>query len=214
MPSKIHKVVKVHFGKGLMEEALERTKHLAHDLSGLVPAAAQEAERCIENAKQSINSACQNVCQTVTETVSKTFGVTFADAKQNLDNLVSTAKAQFEEVAQDFTTRFDDFAQQALENLPSVEDVQNQLQLQLVDAQLSARLWWLQVFGSAEEHDEYLRKATVFSAKKHAAAEEMRNAKKDVPKKPIQAASRLWSEWSKLKSRLACGDKNSCKNAA
>ncbi|PON25205.1 hypothetical protein TGAM01_v205891 [Trichoderma gamsii] len=200
---KIHKVVKVHFGKGLMEEALERTKHLAHDLSGLVPAAAQEAERCIENAKQSINSACQNVCQTVTETVSKTFGAAFADAKQNLDNLVSTAKAQFEEAAEEFTTRFDDFAQQALENLPSVENVQNQLHLQLIDAQLSARLWWLQVFGSAEEHDEYLRKATAFSAKKHAAAEEMRNARRDVPKKPIEAASRLWSEWSKLKRKLA-----------
>ncbi|KAL7919934.1 hypothetical protein ACQKWADRAFT_300087 [Trichoderma austrokoningii] len=195
---KVHKVVKVHFGKGLMEEAFERTKHLAHDLSGLMPAAAQEAERCIENAKQSINSACQNVCQTVTETVSKTFGATFADAKQNLDNLVSTAKAQFEEATQEFTTRFDSFAQQAVENLPSAEDVQNQLQLQLLDAQISAKLWWLQTFGSAEEHDEYLRKAKSYSAKKHAAAEEMKHAKKEVPEKPMEVASRFWS---KLMSR-------------
>ncbi|UKZ96959.1 uncharacterized protein TrAFT101_011728 [Trichoderma asperellum] len=208
---KIHKVVKVHFGKGLMEEALERTKHLAHDLSGLVPAAAQEAERCIENAKQSINSACQNVCQTVTETVSKTFGVTFADAKQNLDNLVSTAKAQLEEATQEFTTIFDNFAQQAVENLPSVEDVQNQLQLQLLDAQISAKLWWLQTFGSAEEHDEYLRKAKTYSARKHAAAEEMKHAKKEVSEKPIEAASRLWS---KLIGKSACREKNSCKDAA
>jgi hypothetical protein len=190
---KIHKVVKVHFGKGLMEEALERTRHLAHDLSGLVPAAAQEAERCIENAKQSLNSACQNVCQTVTETVSKTFGATLADARQNLDNLVSTAKAQFEEATQEFTSKIDSIAQQATENLPSVEDIQNQLQLQLLDAQISAKLWWLQAFGSPEEHDEYLRKAKSYAAEKHAAAEEMKHAKQDVHEKPIEAASRLWS---------------------
>lgn len=191
---KVHKVVKVHFGKGLMEEALERTRHLAHDLSGLMPAAAQEAERCIENAKQSINSACQNVCQTVTDTVSKTFGATFADAKQNLDSLVSTAKAQFEEATEEFTTRFDDLTQQALENLPSVGDVQNQLQLQLLDAQISAKLWWLQAFGNAEEHDEYMRKAKTYSAKKHAAAQQMRRAKKEVPEKPMEVASRFWSK--------------------
>ncbi|KAM0250665.1 hypothetical protein ACHAQJ_008542 [Trichoderma viride] len=207
---KIHKVVKVHFGKGLMEEALERTRHLAHDLSGLVPAAAQEAERCIENAKQSLNSACQNVCQTVTETVSKTFGATLADARQNLDNLVSTAKAQFEEATHEFTSKIDSITQQASENLPSVEDIQNQLQLQLLDAQISAKLWWLQAFGSAEEHDEYLRKAKSYTAEKHAAAEEMKHAKKDVYEKPMEAASRLWSV---LTGKTACRE-NSCKDAA
>ncbi|KAH6603610.1 hypothetical protein Trco_008385 [Trichoderma cornu-damae] len=190
---KIHKVVKVHFGKGLMEEALERTRHLAQDLSGLVPAAAQEAERCLENAKQSLNSACQNVCQTVTDTVSRTFGAAFWDARQSLDGLVSTAKARFDEAAQEITSKLDTIAQQATEKLPSVQHVQNQMQLQLLDAQISAKLWWLQAFGSAEEHDEYLRKAMSYAAEKHAAAEEMEHAEKDVREKLMEPASRLWS---------------------
>ncbi|RFU72620.1 hypothetical protein TARUN_9627, partial [Trichoderma arundinaceum] len=209
---KMHKVVKVHFGKGLMEEAFERTKSLAHDLSGLVPAAAQEAERCIENAKQSLNSACQNVCQTVTETVSKTFGASFADARQNLDNLVSTAKAQFDEAARGITDKLDIIAQQATENLPSVEDIQNQIQLQLLDAQISAKLWWLQVIGREEEHDEYLRKAKSYAAEKHAAAEEMKHAKKDIHEKLIEPASRFWSM---LTGKTACRENShqQCKDA-
>ncbi|QYT03079.1 hypothetical protein H0G86_010050 [Trichoderma simmonsii] len=206
---KIHKVVKVHFGKGLMEGALERTKHLAHlaqDLSGLVPAAAQEAERRIENAKQSLGSACQNVCQTVTETVSKTFGASFAnfaDVRQQLDDLVSTAKTQLDEATQGIASKIDKITQQATENLPSVEDVQNQLQLQLLDAQLSAKLLWLQTFGSAEEHEEYLRKAKSYSADKHAAAAQskLKHAKKEVQEKLTDSASRLWSM---LRGKSAC----------
>ncbi|KAK4060511.1 uncharacterized protein Triagg1_10738 [Trichoderma aggressivum f. europaeum] len=217
---KIHKVVKVHFGKGLMEGALERTKHLAHlaqDLSGLVPAAAQEAERRIENAKQSLGSACQNVCQTVTETVSKTFGASFAnfaDVRQQLDDLVSTAKTQFDEATQGVASKIDKITQQATENLPSVEDVQNQLQLQLLDAQLSAKLLWLQAFGSAEEHEEYLRKAKSYSADKHAAAAQskLRHAKKEVQEKLTDSASRLWSM---LRGKSACRQRSheQCKAA-
>ncbi|KAL5084050.1 hypothetical protein Trisim1_012359 [Trichoderma cf. simile WF8] len=206
---KIHKVVKVHFGKGLMEGALERTKHLAHlaqDLSGLVPAAAQEAERRIENAKQSLGSACQNVCQTVTETVSKTFGASFAnfaDVRQQLDDLASTAKTQLDEATQGIASKIDKIMQQATENLPSVEDVQNQLQLQLLDAQLSAKLLWLQTFGSEEEHEEYLRKAKSYSADKHAAAAQskLKHAKKEVQEKLTDSASRLWSM---LRGKSAC----------
>ncbi|KAL7946893.1 hypothetical protein V8C42DRAFT_319087 [Trichoderma barbatum] len=204
---KIHKVVKVHFGKGLMEGALERTKHLAllaQDLSGLVPAAAQEAERRIENAKQSLGSACQNVCQTVTDTVSKTLGANFAsflDVRQQLDSLVSTAKAQLDEATQGFTSKIDMIAQQATENLPSVEDVQKQLELQLLDAQLSAKLWWLQAFGSAEEHEDYLRKAKTYAADKHAAAAKSKHTKRDVEEKLMDRASQLWSM---LTGKSAC----------
>ncbi|TFB05998.1 hypothetical protein CCMA1212_001449 [Trichoderma ghanense] len=190
---KIHKVVKVRFVKGLMEGALERTKHLAHDLSGLVPAAAQEAERCIENAKQSLGSACQNVCHTVTETVSKTFGAklaSIADARQHLEDLASAAKAQLEEAASKIDMSNVDFLFK--KDLPWVKDAQNKLQLQLLDAQLSAKLWWLQAFGTAEEHDEYLRKAKSYSADKHAAAAEMKHAEKD-SHELLKSASRFWA---------------------
>ncbi|PTB65153.1 hypothetical protein BBK36DRAFT_1169917 [Trichoderma citrinoviride] len=190
---KIHKVVKVRFVKGLMEGALERTKHLAHDLSGLVPAAAQEAERCIENAKQSLGSACQNVCHTVSETVSKTFGgklASIADVRQHLGDLAMTAKAQLDEAA----SKIDVSKIESLlkKDLPWVKDAQNKLQLQLLDAQLSAKLWWLQAFGSAEEHEEYLRKAKSYSADKHAAAAEMKHAEKDSPEL-LKSASRFWA---------------------
>ncbi|KAL6895321.1 hypothetical protein HDV57DRAFT_4865 [Trichoderma longibrachiatum] len=190
---KIHKVVKVRFVKGLMEGALERTKHLAHDLSGLVPAAAQEAERCIENAKQSLGSACQSVCHTVTETVSRTFGAklaSIADVRQHLEEFATTAKAQLDEAASKIDmSKIDSLFKK---DLPWVKDAQNKLQLQLLDAQLSAKLWWLQAFGSAEEHEEYLRKAKSYSADKHAAAAEMKHAEKD-SNELLKSASRFWA---------------------
>ncbi|KAL6859337.1 hypothetical protein J3F83DRAFT_342513 [Trichoderma novae-zelandiae] len=193
---KIHKVVKVRFVKGLVEGALERTKHLAHDLSGLVPAAAQEAERCIENAKQSLGSACQNVCHTVTETVSKTFGAklaSIADVRQHLEDLAMAAKAQLDEATSKIDVSNIDLLFK--KDLPWVKEAQNKLQLQLLDAQLSAKLWWLQAFGSAEEHDEYLRKAKSYSADKHAAAAEMKHAEKD-SRELLKSASRFWARFT------------------
>ncbi|KAK1241829.1 hypothetical protein MKX07_007652 [Trichoderma sp. CBMAI-0711] len=190
---KIHKVVKVRFVRGLMEGALERTKHLAHDLSGLVPAAAQEAERCLENAKQSLGSACQSVCHTVTETVSKTFGAklaSIANVRQHLEDFAVTAKAQLDEAASKIDVR--KVESMLKTDLPWVKEAQNKLQLQLLDAQLSAKLWWLQAFGSAEEHDEYLRKAKSYSADKHAAAAEMKHAEED-SHELLKSASRFWA---------------------
>lgn len=167
---RIHKVVKVHFGKGIMEEAYERTKHLAHDLSILVPAAAQEAERCIEEAKRSLGSVSDAVGQNIhsaSESVVKTLDTTFPGARQYLEECTG----QFSKV----------------------QDLQNHLRLRLLDAQISANMWWLKTTGRQAERDEYRRKAKEFMAQKHAAAEEASRARKSQDE-PTGPTIRSWSK--------------------
>ncbi|KOS21237.1 hypothetical protein ESCO_004427 [Escovopsis weberi] len=165
---KVHKTVKVHFSKGLVEGALDLTKNLAQDLSKLVPATAQEAERRLGDAKRSLDSVCQNVCgnlQSASETVAKTFGTTLADTRQNLEGMASEAMTQVRAARE-----------QVAEQLSRVQDLQDKLQLYLLDAQISAKLWWLQTTGSREKRDDYQRKAESFVAQKQATARELRGA--------------------------------------
>ncbi|KAK5994543.1 hypothetical protein PT974_05021 [Cladobotryum mycophilum] len=192
---KVHKVVKVHFGKGIMEGALEMTKSLAQDLSKLVPATAQEAERRLADAKRSLDSVCQNVCQNVqsaSESVAKNVGATISETRQNLEDIASEAITQVKAAQQQVSD-------QLSEQLSKVQDFQNTLQLQLLDAQISAKLWWLQATGRQEEREDYQRKAKTFVAKKQAAAIEQSRVRRHLfEEQPAKPVPRPW--WSRNKA--------------
>ena len=54
---RVTKVVKVHFGKGILEEALEKTKNLANSLSDMVPNTSdRHPDYYLQTAKQSLDS--------------------------------------------------------------------------------------------------------------------------------------------------------------
>ncbi|KEY65610.1 hypothetical protein S7711_08797 [Stachybotrys chartarum IBT 7711] len=156
---KVRRVVKVHFGKGVMEEALEMTKNLAHDLGEFVPAAAQEAERRFEGAKRSLGCASHNFglsVQSASHNLYKTIDSTWSGAQRSL----AIAKNKAEDTASDLAV----VAQKAKEQLPKAKDIQDNLHLGLLESQISAKLWWLKVTGRSEEYDAYKEKATAFLA--------------------------------------------------
>ncbi|UNI17225.1 hypothetical protein JDV02_003591 [Purpureocillium takamizusanense] len=191
---KMHKVVKVHFGKGVLEEAFEMTKNLAHDLSGLMPVAAHEAERCIEGAKRSlgvVSDAIGNNVIYVSDNVLGRLGHAFNTAQQSLGSVKTDVVTRVKGAAEEVARNLDVASQQAMEQLHKVQGVQNQLQLGLLDAQISAKMWWLKATGRKEEHAEYRRKAKDFVAMKNAAAKQPRRGRRAEAK--AEATRRPWS---------------------
>lgn len=191
---KIQKVVKVHFGKGIMEEAYEMTKNLAHDLSELVPAAAQEAERCFEGAKRSLGAVSDTVGNSVvfvSDSLVNRLNDALAGAQQSFGSAKSDTISRIKGATEDVAKGLGTVSQQTKEQLCRVHDFQNQLQLGLLDAQISAKIWWLKATGRQEEHDDYQRKARAFVASKQEAAREASRARR--PQLKLETASRPWS---------------------
>jgi hypothetical protein len=92
------------------------------------------------------------------------------------------ARSRFDSLRDQITRRgFGGFSsiQQRANDL--VHDTQTTLHLNLLNAQISAKLSWLSLLGKKQEHDEYLRKATAFLEKKVAAARERRSPKAEKP---------------------------------
>lgn len=178
---KVQKMVKVHFGRGIMEEAYEMAKNLAQDLSGLVPVAAQKAERCFAGARRSLGAVFDTVSNSVifvSDNLLKRASNAVAGAQRSLGEARSDALSRIRGATEDISEGFCTVSQLAMEHLYRVQDLQNLLQLGLLDAQLSARMWWLKATGQKEAHDDYQRKAREFAAKKQAAAREASQARR------------------------------------
>ena len=191
---KIQKVVKVHFGKGIMEEAYEMTKNLAHDLSELVPAAAQEAERCLEGAKRSLGAVSDTVGNSVvfvSDNLLNKLNTAFVGAQQSFGSAKSNTIGHIRGAPEGIAKSLGAASQQTKEQLCRVQDFQNKLQLGLLDAQVSAKIWWLKATGRQEEHDDYQRKARKFVASKQEAAREASSARR--PQLKLETTSRPWS---------------------
>ncbi|KAM4062322.1 hypothetical protein HRG_009172 [Hirsutella rhossiliensis] len=186
---RVQRMVKVHFGKGVMEEALEMTRNLAHDLSGLVPAVAQEAERCFEGARRSLGAVSDSVVF-VSDDLLGRLDNALSGARQSLGGAKANAQSRIAGATEDFANNLGAASRQAKEQLNRVRDVQSQLQLVLLDARISAKLWWLDATGRKDEHDDYQRKAKEFVAKKHAAAKEAGRARRHQVK--VETGSQLW----------------------
>lgn len=191
---RVQRMVKVHFGKGIMEEALEMTRDLAHDLSGLVPAVAQEAERCFEGARRSLGAVSDSVGNSVVFMSDDLLGRldnALSGARQSLKGAKASAQSCIAGGTGEIVQNLETASQHVKEQLNRVQDVQSQLQLVLLDARISAKLWWLEATGRKEEHDDYQRKAKEFVAKKHTAAKEAGQARRHQGK--VETGSRFWT---------------------
>lgn len=169
---KTHRVIKVHFGKGIMVDAFERTKSLAQDLSDLVPVAAHEAERCLAGAKRVCTSA------------SEIFAHAWLVGTEKVQDLLTTANTRSEESLGDVASRYWKLASATFDDAVAKSDVvtksinilrarQTQLKLGLLDAQVSARMWWLKVQGKDAEYHDYAAKAQAYLQMKKLAAEKL-----------------------------------------
>ena len=191
---KVQKEVTVHFGKGILEEAYEMTRNLAFDLSELVPAAAQEAERRLEGARRSFGIVSDTVGNSVvlmSDNVLSKIKTALDGAQQSFCSAKSDTISHIRGATEDVAKGLGAVSQQSKEQLCRIHDFQNLLQLGLLDAQVSAKIWWLKTTGRQEEHDDYQRKAREFVANKHEAARLASRARR--PQLKLETPSRPWS---------------------
>ncbi|KAI5457702.1 hypothetical protein BGZ63DRAFT_364040 [Mariannaea sp. PMI_226] len=165
---KIRQVFRITFEKGIMKEALERTKNFAQNLTELVPAAAQEAERCIEEARRSFESASDNVL-TASDSLLKSLATRFHRAHRSLYPIKAGVKERIHKTTDHLSKRIDTVRGKLSQNLVHAQDAQDQAKLSLLNAQISAKLWWLKMRNKTE-HDRYFNKAKEFLAEKRAEA--------------------------------------------
>lgn len=155
---KIQKVLQITFGRSVVGEVIDRTKHFANDLTGLVPAAAQEAERCFEDAKRCLGSASDDIMFRVLQAVE----ARIPQFHKTLESLKTGVRDRMQSTTQEMAKNVETLTRHVQERLPTMEDVQNQAQISLLDAQISAKIWWLKVTGQDDEHDRYRSKARDF----------------------------------------------------
>lgn len=166
----VNKMVKVHFGKGFMEEAFERTRTLAHDLTELVlPGAAHEAEHWLEGAKKSFETASVSLTDrmtTVSISLRTHFNPHIAKFQEMMANLSSPSLSHVTATLKDaskyvlsscyyFAKNFEDRDALRREMKSSYLDAQ----LFILEARLSAKIWWLKTTGRDNEYADYQQKA-------------------------------------------------------
>lgn len=142
---KISKEVKVHFGRGIMVEAFEKGKQLAQDVSG----AAQEAERRLLGAKRCLVDAfdgswlrsVQMQGAMIRDQLQHSEAVTREQASEAIDKASIAADKIFKDIKTKLTV------------------ARRGAQLNLLDAQLRSKVWWLKFLGEDEEQENYGRKA-------------------------------------------------------
>ncbi|KAG5979886.1 hypothetical protein E4U55_004658 [Claviceps digitariae] len=166
------KAVKVHFGRGIMEEAYEMTKNLASDISALVPVAAHEAEKCLVGAKKSFSAVSDHVASSVL-TVSDNLLCRVKDSAHRMQELVREQSWSPAVSAHDVMTKFPQFVDSIRTQLTerwkaapalkaSIKEKALSAQLRLVTTQISAKMWWLGITGQKNERDEYGQKAKIY----------------------------------------------------
>lgn len=165
----IAKAVKIHFGKGIMEEAYEITKNFASDISGFVPAAAHEAEKRLVGAKKSFCAVSDTVL-----IASDSLLCRIKDSAYKMRELLGEQPSSLANGAQGFVTKvlpllFESIRKQATEPLASAPALKTSIeegilnaQLCLVRTQISAKMWWLGVTGQKNERDDYGQKAKTY----------------------------------------------------
>ncbi|KAJ4260555.1 hypothetical protein NW762_007298 [Fusarium torreyae] len=162
---KIRKVLRITFEKGIISEAFELTRAFAHNLPDLVPAAAQEAERRLEGAKRSLEAASDNF-MTTSDSLLKDLGVRLYNAHRSLSWIKTDIRDRVQTAKYDISEKLKAMTSDVKQHLPNAEAVQQRAQLELLSAQIRAKLWWLKMTAGEQEHDRYQHAAKQFMATK------------------------------------------------
>ncbi|KAJ3464081.1 hypothetical protein MRS44_008867 [Fusarium solani] len=188
---RIGKTLRITFEKGIISEALELSKAFAQNLPELVPAAAQEAERRLEGAKRSLETATDNFIMT-SDSLLKTLTARFHETHRSLGWIKKDIRDRVRLAKEDVSKRLEDVADQVKQRLPNADVVQQQARLGLLDAQISAKLWWLKLTAGNDEHTRYQLKAKEFMARKLAEIKNRRKLARETTKQ--KAYEPLWAK--------------------
>ena len=159
------KVVKVRFVKGKLDEVFELTKHVVKDLVPVAERGLVEFKKVMEPAWDCFTKYTQSL-----------FQFPNADDLMVMRNEIShLVLMHYDNLRTEVSHACGNLKGAQKHAVGFVHDVQTRLQLELLNAQISAKLSWLSILGKKEEHDHYLHKATSFMNSKEAAAKQRRS---------------------------------------
>ncbi|EMT65916.1 hypothetical protein FOC4_g10008031 [Fusarium odoratissimum] len=195
---KVHKVLRITFQKGIISEALDSTWAFAQYFPELVPAAAQEAERCLEEAKRSLGTASDNFMNT-SDSVFKNLGHRFQKAHRSLSWIKTDIRDRAKMATEGISRQLEAVAGDVKQYIPDAQGMQQQAKLELLNAQIRARLWWLKYTAGEKEYTRYQCAAKQFMAKTLSNDRELRKTTNKTSK--TSAFEQFFSAWSSKNRR-------------
>ncbi|KAF9776306.1 hypothetical protein IL306_005533 [Fusarium sp. DS 682] len=197
---KVHKVLRVTFEKGIISEALDSTWAFAQHFPELVPAAAQEAERRLEEAKRSLGTASDNFMNT-SDSVFKDLGCKFHKAHRSLSWIKADIRDRVKMAKQEVSKQLEAVAVDVKQYMPDAEVMQQQAKLELLNAQIRAKLWWLKYTAGEKEYTRYQSAAKQFMTKKLLNDRELRKTNKTSKTSTLEQFFRPWSSKNRRDTR-------------
>ncbi|EXM27126.1 hypothetical protein RAB80_013274 [Fusarium oxysporum f. sp. vasinfectum] len=195
---KVHKVLRITFQKGIISEALDSTWAFAQYFPELVPAAAQEAERCLEEAKRSLGTASDNFMNT-SDSVFKNLGHRFQKAHRSLSWIKTDIRDRAKMATESISRQLEAVAGDVKQYIPDAQGMQQQAKLELLNAQIRARLWWLKYTAGEKEYTRYQCAAKQFMAKTLSNDRELRKTTNKTSK--TSAFEQFFRAWSSKNRR-------------
>ncbi|KAF5659863.1 hypothetical protein FHETE_9253 [Fusarium heterosporum] len=194
---KVHKVLRITFEKGIISEALDLTWNFAQRIPELVPAAAQEAERRLEGAKRSLETASDNL-KTTSDNLYRDIGSRLYNAHRSLYWIKAGIRDRAQVAKQGISTKIETVTSDVRQQMPNIKAIQQQAGLDLLGAQIRARLWWLKLTAGKKEHDRYQHAAEQFLANKLRDNVHLQPKETGLPKTSgLGHLFRLWSSSSR-----------------
>ncbi|EMT65917.1 hypothetical protein FOC4_g10008032 [Fusarium odoratissimum] len=164
----------------------------------LVPAAAQEAERCLEEAKRSLGTASDNFMNT-SDSVFKNLGHRFQKAHRSLSWIKTDIRDRAKMATEGISRQLEAVAGDVKQYIPDAQGMQQQAKLELLNAQIRARLWWLKYTAGEKEYTRYQCAAKQFMAKTLSNDRELRKTTNKTSK--TSAFEQFFSAWSSKNRR-------------
>jgi hypothetical protein len=190
---KVHKVLHITFQKGLISEALDSTWAFAQHFPDLVPAAAQEAERCLGEAKRSLETASDSLMNT-SDSVFKNLEHRFQKAHRSLSWIKADIRDRAKMVTEGISRQLEVVVGDVKLYMPDTQAMQQQAKLELLNAQIQARLWWIKYTAGEKEYTRYQCAAKQFMAKKLANDRKIRMTNnKTIKASSFEQFFRAWS---------------------
>ncbi|KAM0201988.1 hypothetical protein ACHAPQ_003989 [Fusarium lateritium] len=189
---KVHKVLRITFERGIISEALDYSWNFAHKIPELVPAAAQEAERRLEEAKRSLETASDNL-KTSSDNLCRDIGSRLYNTHRSLCWIKTGIRDRANLVKHGISKKVEAIASDVKQQMPNVEAMHQQAELDLLSAQIRAKLWWLKLTAGKEEHDRYQNAAEQFLANKVRTNRHLQNPETKAP--DASAFGQLFRPW-------------------